>query len=323
MSSTKKSTSSTKFDPKQAALFTKNYNDAQSTASLPFTPFTGESVAPLSGNESLAVDMAPQMFNAGMPALQRAESTATGLTDYKAPDMMAALQKFQNPYTSGVVDAALGDIEHSRQMQRSSDDQRTPMGAFGGSRHGVADSLRDENFGRIAASTAATLRDQGFRTAAGLADSEASHDLNAAQMRGSSAGLLGELGNDERTGMLDSLNSLIATGGLERGVRQGQDSAAQQEFMRKAMFPYFQQGIRDSSLGSLQPVLESTTTNKESTGGLGPILSGLGGLALAAGTGGASLGLGGLGGLFGGGMPGMMSMTPQIFGSNVGGYMGR
>lgn len=76
------------------------------------------------------------------------------------------LSAYFNPYQQNVIDLSLADLERSRAGAISAGQgAATSAGAYGGSRHGVADSLTNEAFGRTAAQTAANLRSQGFLNA--------------------------------------------------------------------------------------------------------------------------------------------------------------
>jgi hypothetical protein len=76
------------------------------------------------------------------------------------------VQRAMNPYIREVTQRTLGDLERQRQMQAmTTAAQAQKAGAFGGSRHGVADSLTNEAFARQAADTAANLNMQGYNTA--------------------------------------------------------------------------------------------------------------------------------------------------------------
>jgi hypothetical protein len=83
------------------------------------------------------------------------------------------INRFMNPYTQSVTNQALADLERQRQMQgMGTAAQAHQAGAFGGSRHGVADALTNEAFARQAAQTAANLNMQGFNTALGAAQNQ-------------------------------------------------------------------------------------------------------------------------------------------------------
>jgi hypothetical protein len=75
---------------------------------------------------------------------------------------------FMNPYQDMVTGGALNDLERQRQMATNTmDAQAGQAGAFGGSRHGVAQGATNEGFARQGANMFAGLQSQGFNTALG------------------------------------------------------------------------------------------------------------------------------------------------------------
>lgn len=93
------------------------------------------------------------------------------------------ISQFMNPYTSMVTDNALADLERQRQMQINATGAAAGRaGAFGGSRHGVAEAQTNLGFGRQGAELFGNLQQQGFNTA-----------LQAAQnQQGIQSGLAGQ-----------------------------------------------------------------------------------------------------------------------------------
>jgi hypothetical protein len=92
------------------------------------------------------------------------------------------MSSYMNPYTENVVNASLQDLERNRLMQQNDvGTQASKAGAFGGSRHGVAESLTNESFARQAASTAANLRQAGYTQAQQAAQSDLARMLQAGQ----------------------------------------------------------------------------------------------------------------------------------------------
>jgi hypothetical protein len=91
--------------------------------------------------------------------------------------------QFMNPYTSMVTGNALQDLERQRQMAvNDTGAAATRAGAFGGSRHGVAEALTNQGFAQQGANMFGNLQQQGFNTA-----------LNAAQnQQGIQSGLAGQ-----------------------------------------------------------------------------------------------------------------------------------
>lgn len=119
-------------------------------------------------------------------------STTTG----GAPDVMQTsanlfnaaaagpnINQFMNPYTSSVADQAMQNL--NRQQQMSINDigaAASRAGAFGGSRHGVAEALTNTGYAQQGANMYANLQNQGFTTA-----------LQAAQnQQGIQSGLAGQ-----------------------------------------------------------------------------------------------------------------------------------
>ncbi len=74
--------------------------------------------------------------------------------------------QFFNPYTTEVINQSLADLERQRQTQiNSTGAAASQAGAFGGSRHGVAEAQTNLGFGQQGAQMASGLRQQGFNTA--------------------------------------------------------------------------------------------------------------------------------------------------------------
>ena len=91
------------------------------------------------------------------------------------------LSPYQNQYTSGVIDAAMGDINRAREMtQNQNAASAVSAGAFGGDRQALVEAETNRNFGRQASDMAMNLRNQGFQNAQAAAQT----DLNRAQDAG-------------------------------------------------------------------------------------------------------------------------------------------
>lgn len=89
---------------------------------------------------------------------------------------------YMNPYTGEVIDAALGDLDRSRQMtQNQNAASATAAGAFGGSRHGVVEAETNRAYADQASQMAAQLRNAGFQTALGASQNDLARALAAQQ----------------------------------------------------------------------------------------------------------------------------------------------
>lgn len=81
---------------------------------------------------------------------------------------------YMNPYTSGVIDTTMADMDRSRQMvQNQNGAAATAAGAFGGSRHGLVEAETNRGFADQAGQMAAGLRQGAFNNAQGMALNDA------------------------------------------------------------------------------------------------------------------------------------------------------
>lgn len=131
---------------------------------------------------------------------------------------------FQNPYQQQVTDRTLQGLERQRQMQMNTlGAQASQAGAFGGSRHGVAEALTNEAFARQGADTMAGLNQQGFNTALGAAQNQQNIMLSGA----------GQLGNlaQQGFGMGQAINrQQMQQGALQQGLNQMLIDAARRQY---------------------------------------------------------------------------------------------
>jgi hypothetical protein len=88
---------------------------------------------------------------------------AQGITPEYSPVTAQDIGGYFSPFENEVVQANQNDIERSRQMAvNGTGDTAAKVGAFGGSRHGVAEALTNDDYARAAAQMSATLRNAGW-----------------------------------------------------------------------------------------------------------------------------------------------------------------
>lgn len=236
----------------------------------------------------------------------------------------------------------------------------TAAHAFGGSRSGVMASLTNGEYDRNNQANIANLNSANFTQAQGAAigDINARNtgaQFNANQTQG--AGIFNSGQNltaqqnsfnnnlDSQGLQLNAAGQLVATnnngldlakqqggilsavGDTQQAQQQNELSNAYQAYMTGQQLTVQQQALLNQALG-LIPVQQTQTSNGTSNGtttttqnpGAMGIIGGLGSLALAAGTGGASMGLtgalGGLGGLTS--MGGLFGSSPTFGSSGLG-----
>ena len=178
--------------------------------------------------------------------------------------------QFMNPYTGMVTGQALSDLERQRQMaMNTTGAQATQAGAFGGSRHGVAEALTNEAFARQGAQTFGNLQQQGFNTALGAAQAQ-----QGLQMGG--AAQLGQLGQQAfQTGRTISQDQM-QQGLMQQGLQQALIDAARGQYAGYAGAPQASLSLPMAALGAAPVPQTSTQTSKP---GLFNTLAVLGGTA--------------------------------------------
>lgn len=103
--------------------------------------------------------------------------------------------QFFNPYTTEVINQSLADLERQRQTQiNSTGAAASQAGAFGGSRHGVAEAQTNLGFGQQGAQMASNLRQQGFNTALQAAQNQ---QLTQSQLAGQGFGFGQAINNQQ------------------------------------------------------------------------------------------------------------------------------
>jgi hypothetical protein len=163
--------------------------------------------------------------------------------------------QFMNPYTSNVTDQTLASLERQRQMQANTTGaQASAAGAFGGSRHGVADALTNEAFARQGAQTFGNLQQQGFNTALGAAQ-------NQQQMQMGGAAQMGQLGQQAfNTGQTIQQNQM-RQGLMQQGSQQALIDAARRQYAGYTGAPTTGMQTQLTAMGAT-PVPETTTQTR-------------------------------------------------------------
>ena len=194
---------------------------------------------------------APQQgFNVNQAAAGGLQQAMQGTQDAMAgPD----IGQFQNPYTQQVTDATLNGMERQRQMQMNNmGASATAAGAFGGSRHGVAEGATNEGFARQGAEALGRLNYQGFNTALGAAQ-------NQQGMMMTGAGQLGNLGNQAFNTSQAIGNNQAQQGLMQQGMQQALIDRAQNQFSQYQQAPNAALGTNLAALGAAQTGAQTTT----------------------------------------------------------------
>lgn len=156
-----------------------------------------------------------QSANAYTGALQGTQGVMQG-----GPNIGA----FMNPFTEGVVNTSMDALNRARQMTANDiGAQAGAAGAYGGSRHGVAEAESNRNFYDVAGQTASNLYNTGFNTALGAAQGQQGMQLQAAGQLGN----LSNLGFGYGTQLTNAQNTM---GGQQQQMLQALIDAAKGQY---------------------------------------------------------------------------------------------
>lgn len=204
------------------------------------------------GNQQIQPVMggaAPNVFESSAQAMRGAGQTYGNLAGFQ-PNA----QQYMNPYTQNVIDRTQQDIMRQQQMSSNQlGSQATQAGAFGGSRHGVAEGVMAGEYGRMAGDIAAQQRQRGYEQAMDTAFRTAGVQAGGA---GGLAGLGGQL-----YGMGQSTQDAIARqGAFQRQIEQALADAARNQYYGAAGAPLQGLGAMTSVLGGIQVPTSSTSS---------------------------------------------------------------
>ena len=145
------------------------------------------------------------------PMAEAASINRGDVRDVPAQTGLGHIGDYLNPYTRDVIDTTLSDMNRARQMSIAGNQATaTQAGAYGGSRHGIADAETNRNFIDQAAQTAAQLRSAGFNTAAGLMQSDYDRALQAGSAnQAADLSIAGQnAGFGQQAGMFNAQNAI-------------------------------------------------------------------------------------------------------------------
>lgn len=232
-------------------------------------------------------------------SLSDAMNGTRGLMNFQPGSVQAGqlsqtdLNPYMNPYTQGVIDTSVSDMERARQgVISNTQGMATRSGAYGGSRHGVADGETNTGFLRDVGGLVANLRNQNFNQAQGAAQFDINNRMGAdqfnvnaglqgAQFRGNMAGQLGQQGLAQDANSRANLDMQSTLGAQQRDIAN-QNNPQQQQMQYLAQIAQLL-GINPGQFIGSTVNSSGTQTGTQSQdggflGGLGTLFQGIGSL---------------------------------------------
>lgn len=300
---------------------------AQDFLATEYKPYEGERVAGMTPLQQQAMG-GYGALSMGGPQYSQAAQAYGNLAGFQAPTAQAAqigqtptiqaaslananIGQYMSPYTNEVINRTQQDIARQQQSaQNTLGAEATRAGAFGGSRHGVAEGTLAGEYGRMAGDIAAQQRAQAFQNAQAAAQSDVARQqqaalqqatmqqgtnlqqaalqqqaalanqqagLDAAGIQATGAAGLGSIAGQQLQSQLAGLGAQMQAGEAGRMLDQARLDVPYQDYLAAMQYPLTQFGVLTGTAGAI-PTGYGTTTNTTRTGGLGPALGAIGSL---------------------------------------------
>lgn len=252
----------------------------ENIANRTYTPYTGERVAGLAGNERSASNLARYGADESRQLYGEAEGQLGSMEDYSG----SALAKYQNPYTEAVLQPQLRDLNTQYGTARTQL-LNSKAGAFGGDRAALEESQLEKGHRQAIADTTGKTYSDAFLQGQQAFFQDQNRKIASAQALEQVGGQIDQLNRGQ-------VQDLMATGGTDRLLQQANLDFDYGQFIEN----------RDWDVTNLQPLLASlqvphttTTESKQSGGAFGQILGAAATVAGAYFSGGTSLAIPGAG----------------------------
>jgi hypothetical protein len=271
------------------------YTDASAyIKNNPITPYTGEQSAPQNANIGQAGTTAAGAVGTGMGqvntgtgmATTAGNSQTTRSVDPRSFTTAGIASQYMDPYVQQVQQNTL------REMQRQSDINQNAVNdaagaahAFDGSRHGIVAAEQARNDAQARSDYIDRSNSAAFNAAQGQFNTEnalntQNNQFNSTLSAGdldrmnTSAGILGQLGNNAAGIASSDVQRLLASGLASQDISQGADDRAYQEYLRQVNGPL----DRYSQLAGIVSGTPygSTTTTKQPGSIMNTIMGGAG-----------------------------------------------
>jgi hypothetical protein len=279
-------TQTSTLDPTVSRNYSSLVGKATDAASVPYTNYTGELVAPFNTDQTSAFDTVSGLQGAYKPTLDKAQS----YYDTSTKDLWSQLpaysedqiKKYENPYTDEVTNK-LTNLYNSQNATQLSQvkGNAAALGAFGGDREKVAEAQTAGQQQLTEAPVLAGVREKGFTNAQDEFNKQQTTQLNALdetaklnQQAGYGTAALGQEG--QQLGLAGA-SAQLQSGGLKQSLAQEKLNVPYEQWAAEKAYPF-------QTSNFLAPIVEgtgSTSGGTSSTKYPAPSLaSGLTGLGL-------------------------------------------
>lgn len=218
---------------------------AQNAAAAPLQQYQGQIVAPLTPDQTTAMQTIDQSQGIAQPYINTASQLASGAATPITPTPFSAgaVQQYMSPYTADVVNATSANIDETNlEQQQALKGNAIAQGAWGGDRAGVASAemARQQNLAK--GQTIAGLENAGYTQGLGEFNQEQTTGVNAQTasdwLKANAASTYGALGNEAQSSALNGAAAQLQSGTLQQSQNQANLNVPYQQFLQQQAYPF-------------------------------------------------------------------------------------
>lgn len=284
---TSQSNSSSTYTPPAWATsaYQNTVGQAQNVASQPYTPYSGQLVAPVNSQQTTGINTINSAAGTQNPYNTSASNLLNSGSSAINPGTVGASQisQYESPYQQQVVNSTMAEINNQNQQQSASlTGNAVSAGAMGGDRAGVAQAALAGQQSLASNATLANLNNQNYQQALGEANTQQQAGIQTQEQTAanqlSAGSAYGNLGNTALNEQLGVGSAQTAAGTLQQQTSQASDTANYNQYLQQLSYPYqnlsWLSGI-EGGLGSLAGGTTNSSQQQQSSSGLSSILGGV------------------------------------------------
>jgi len=249
----------------------------EAIANQPFTPYTGQVVAPLTANQQMASGLAQTGGTQAQSYLTSAGQELSGIKQYNDAD----LKSYMDPYVSSVLTPQLNEANIQYQ-QANAALLNSKAGAFGGDRSALTAGQNTYNYQQTTAADIGNAYSNAYTNAQTAFFNDQNKQIQTANA-------LANVGGDVSKLNTQQIQDLMATGGLQQAVQQGQLDFNLQQFLTARGWSTQQLQPLLNSIAAAKGVAQTSTTTGPQSGIAGEAIGAAATIAGAYFTGGQSI----------------------------------
>lgn len=216
-------------NPVAGQAYNSIIGQAAGVAATPYTPYSGELVAPINAQQDTGISGINANANYAQPFINTALNYAQ---EGAAPITASDINQYMSPYTSDVVNSTQNQFNfQNQQQQQGVVGNAISQGALGGNRVGVAEANLANAQQTAQAPVIAGLENQGYTTGLNTA-------LTEQQAEAQGAYSVGNLGVSGQNAALTGANAQFGAGTAEQTTQQSLDSAMYQQYINQMAYPF-------------------------------------------------------------------------------------